>query len=180
MHLGELFRLEQYFLGKKPAASDEVVLGLLAAVLKVVTMMDALTVPIQLPRHKLDAALGRMSRQHSIAEVSEDTVVAGETADFEPRGGFHSGHILQRLRGDVLDAIQGILCLGRVHIRPPIEHAALAGDSAETPFFPADGQVLVLDALRFEASVYQADFEFFEVPELRHVGLIVHFEIPLV
>jgi hypothetical protein len=40
--------------------------------------------------------------------------------------------------------------------------------------------VLVLDALRFEASVYQADFEFFEVPELRHVGLIVHFEIPLV
>ena len=36
--------------------------------------------------------------------------------------------------------------------------------------------MLVLDALRFEASVYQADFEFFEIPELRHVGLIVHFE----
>ena len=41
---------------------------------------------------------------------------------------------------------------------------------------PSDGQVLVLDALRLEAGVYQADFEFLEVPELRHVGLIVHFE----
>ena len=36
--------------------------------------------------------------------------------------------------------------------------------------------MLVLDALRLEAGVYQADFEFLEVPELRHVGLIVHFE----
>jgi hypothetical protein len=47
---------------------------------------------------------------------------------------------------------------------------------AETPFFPADGQMLILDALRLKAGVYQADFEFLEVPELRHVGLIVHFE----
>ena len=39
--------------------------------------------------------------------------------------------------------------------------------------------MLVLDALRFEAGVYQSDFEFFEVPELCHVGLIVHFEILL-
>ena len=44
---------------------------------------------------------------------------------------------------------------------------------------PSDGQVLVLDALRLKAGVYQADFEFLEVPELRHVGLIVHFEILL-
>ena len=36
--------------------------------------------------------------------------------------------------------------------------------------------MLVLNALRFETSVYQTDFEFFEVPELCHVGLIVHFE----
>jgi len=28
--------------------------------------------------------------------------------------------------------------------------------------------------------VYQADFEFLEVPELCHVGLFVHFEILLV
>ena len=41
---------------------------------------------------------------------------------------------------------------------------------------PSDGQVLILDALRLKAGVYQADFEFLEVPELRHVGLIVHFE----
>ena len=39
--------------------------------------------------------------------------------------------------------------------------------------------MLILDALRLKVGVYQADFEFLEVPELRHVGLIVHFEIPL-
>ena len=59
MYLVELFWLEQYFLGKKPAASDEVVLGLLAAVLEVVTVVDTLAVPIPLPRHKPDAALGQ-------------------------------------------------------------------------------------------------------------------------
>ena len=80
-------------------------LGLLAAVLEVVTVVDTLAVPIPLPRYKLDAALGRMPRQHSIAEVSEDAVVAIQSAGFELRGGFHSGHILQRLRGDVLNAI---------------------------------------------------------------------------
>ena len=58
MYLVELFWLEQCFLGKKPAASDKVVLGLLAAVLEVVTVVDTLAVPIPLPRHKLDAALG--------------------------------------------------------------------------------------------------------------------------
>jgi hypothetical protein len=50
---------------------------------------------------------------------------------------------------------------------------------AETPFFPADGQMLILDALRLKVGVYQADFEFLEVPELCHVVLIVHFEILL-
>ena len=81
MYLVELFWLEQCFLGKKPAASDKVVLGLLVAVLEVVTVVDTLAVPIPLPRHKPDAALGRMPRQHSIAEVSEDAVVA-----LQPRG----------------------------------------------------------------------------------------------
>ena len=33
------------------------------------------------------------------------TVITLQSAGFELRGGFHSGHILQRLRGDVLDAI---------------------------------------------------------------------------
>ena len=62
----------------------------------------------------------------------------------------------------------------------PVQHAASAGDPVEAPFFPSDGQMLILDALRLKVGVYQADFEFLEVPELRHVGLIVHFEIPLV
>ena len=75
--------------------------------------------------------------------------------------------------------LQSILRPNTVHVLLPVQHAALAGYAAEMPFFPADGQVLILDVLRLEAGVYQADFEFFEVPELRHVGLIVHFEIPL-
>ena len=43
--------------------------------------MDALTVPIPLPRYKLDAALGRIPRQHSITKVREDTV-GRETASW--------------------------------------------------------------------------------------------------
>ena len=78
------------------------------------------------------------------------------------------------------DALQSILRADAIHVLLPVQHAAPSGDLAETPFFPADGQVLILDALRLKAGVYQADFEFLEVPELRHVGLIVHFEIPLV
>ena len=93
MYLSELFWLEQYFPGKKPAASDKVVLGLLVAVLEVVTVVDALTVPIPLSRYKPDAALGGVARQHRAAEVRKDAVVAGETADFEPQGGFQNRHV---------------------------------------------------------------------------------------
>ena len=93
MYLSELFWLEQYFLGKKPAASDKVVLGLLVAVLEVVTVVDALTVPIPLSRYKPDAALGGVTRQHRAAKVRKDAVVAGETADFEPQGSFQNRHV---------------------------------------------------------------------------------------
>ena len=75
-------------------------------------------------------------------QVSENTVVAIQTAGFELRSGFHSGHILQRLRGDVLDALPGILCLGRVRGLPTIEHTALAGDAAEGCAVPKDRQLL--------------------------------------
>ena len=78
------------------------------------------------------------------------------------------------------DALQRILRTGDVDTLLPVQHAASAGDPVEAPFFPSDGQMLILDALRLKVGVYQADFEFLEVPELRHVGLIVHFEIPLV
>ena len=74
------------------------------------------------------------------------------------------------------DDPQSILCADAIHVLLSVQHAAPSGDPAEVVALPSDGQVLVLDALRLEAGVYQADFEFLEVPELRHVGLIVHFE----
>ena len=142
--------------------------------------MDALSVPIPLPRYKPDAALGRMSRQHSIAEVSEDTVVALQSCGLELRCALHRRHVFCDHGSGIDDDLQSILCADAIHVLLSVEHAAPSGDPAEVVILPSDGQVLVLNALRFEASVYQADFEFFEVPELRHVGLIVHFEIPLV
>ena len=109
-------------------------------------------------------------------EVSENAVVAGETAGFEKRRSFQNRHVFRSRFGGVDYASQRILRPNTVHVLLSVQHAALAGDTAETPFFPADGQMLILDALRLKAGVYQADFEFLEVPELRHVGLIVHFE----
>ena len=77
------------------------------------------------------------------------------------------------------NGLQSVLRADAIHVLLPVQHTAPSGNSTEVVILPSDGQVLVLNALRFETSVYQTDFEFFEVPELRHVGLIVHFEIPL-
>ena len=77
------------------------------------------------------------------------------------------------------NGLQSVLRADAIHVLLPVQDTAPSGDPAEVVILPSDGQVLILNALRFEASVYQTDFEFFEVPELRHVGLIVHFEIPL-
>ena len=77
------------------------------------------------------------------------------------------------------DALQSVLRADAIHVLLPVQHTAPSGNSAEVVILPSDGQVLILDALQLKAGVYQADFEFLEVPELRHVGLIVHFEIPL-
>ena len=146
MHLGELFRLEQCFPGKKPAASDEVVLGLLAAVLEVVTVVDTLAVPILLPRHKLDAALGRMPRQHSIAEVSEDTVVALQPRGLELRCALHRRHVFRGHGSGIDDGLQSVLRADAIHVLLPVQHAAPSGDPAEVVAFPSDGQVLVLES----------------------------------
>ena len=92
----------------------------------------------------------------------------------------HRRHVFRGHGSDMDDGLQCVLRTGDVDTLLPVQHAASAGDPVEAPFFPSDGQMLILDALRLKVGVYQADFEFLEVPELRHVGLIVHFEIPLV
>ena len=112
------------------------------------------------------------------AKVSEDAVVAIQSAGFELRGEFHSGQILQRLRGDVLDAIQGVLCLGRVRVLPPIEHAALAGDAAEGCAVPKDGQLLSLQRQGSNARTVQGNTDFFKVAELPACVLGVHVSDP--
>ena len=77
------------------------------------------------------------------------------------------------------DSLQSVLRANAIYVLLSVQHTAPSGDSTDVVILPSDGQMLVLDAFRFKASVYQADFEFLEVPELRHVGLIVHFEILL-
>ena len=62
----------------------------------------------------------------------------------------------------------------------PVQHAALAGDAAEVPFFPANGQVVILDRLHRETVLPQPGGGFFKVTELRGFVLIVHCEVLLV
>jgi hypothetical protein len=122
----------------------------------------------------LNAVFARSACQHRVAKVSEDTVVAIQSAGFELRSGFHSGHILQRLRGDVLDAKQGILCLGRVHILSPIEHAAPAGDSTQRSIVPQNGTFAVFQRLCFKAHTVERNADFFEVAKLLPSVAVVH------
>ena len=53
-------------------------------------------------------------------------------------------------------------------------------DWAETPFFPADGQVVILNRLHRETVLSQPGGGFFKVTELRGFVLIVHCEVLLV
>ena len=62
----------------------------------------------------------------------------------------------------------------------PVQHAALAGDAAETPFFPADGQVVIFDWLYRETVLPQPGGGFFKETELRGFVLFVHCEVLLV
>ena len=72
---------------------------------EVVSVGHARAVIVPIPCNELNAVFAWSTRQHRAAKVSKDAVVAIQPAGFELRGGFHSGHILQRFRGDVLDAI---------------------------------------------------------------------------
>ena len=72
---------------------------------EVVSVGHACAVKVPIPCDELNAVFAWSTCQHRAAEVSEDAVVAIQPAGFELWGGFHSGHILQRLHGDVLDAI---------------------------------------------------------------------------
>lgn len=85
-----------------------------------------------------------------------------------------SGHILQCLRGDVLDTKQGILCLWRVRILPAIVHAALAGDAAQRRIVPQDGELAFFRRLCFKARTMERNANFFEVTELLSCVAAVH------
>ena len=120
-----------------------------------------------------------MPRQHRVTEVREDTVVAGETADLEKRGGFQNRHVFRSHFSGVDDALQRILRPDAVHVLLPVQHAALAGNAAEAPFFPADGQVVIFNRFHRETVLPQPNGGFFKVTELRGFVLIVHFGILL-
>ena len=56
-------------------------------------MLCAVIVPI--PCDELNAVFAWITCQHSAAKVSEDAVVAIQSAGFELRSGFHSGQLLR-------------------------------------------------------------------------------------
>ena len=107
--------------------------------MKIMSVMDAFAVEVPLPGHKLDAAFGGVARQHRVTKVSKDAVVTSEIGRLELWRGFQNRHVLRSHFGGVDDALQRILRPDAVHTLLPVQHAALAGDAAETPFFPADG-----------------------------------------
>ena len=142
--------------------------------------MGAFAVEVPLPSHELDAAFGGVARQHRAAEVRKDAVVAGETAGFEKRGGFQNRHVFRSHFGGVDHGLQRILRPDAVDTLLPVQHAALAGNAAEAPFFPADGQVVIFDRFHRETVLPQPNGGFFKETELRGSALIVHCEVLLV
>lgn len=91
--LCKLLRLKKGVFLNKSAAHGEVAFGGFIVVLEIMSVMDALSVEVPFLGHKLDASLGGVARQHCAAEVRKDAVVAGETAGFEPQGGFQNRHV---------------------------------------------------------------------------------------
>ena len=104
-YLSQLLRAEKLFLLDKPGACGEILLGGIVVLHEIVPVYHARAVIVPIPCDELNAVFARRTCQHRAAKVSEDTAVAIQSAGFELRGSLHSGHILQRLRGDVLDAI---------------------------------------------------------------------------
>ena len=144
------------------------------------SVMDALSVEVPLPSHKLDAPLGGVTRQHRVTEVREDTVVAIQSAGFEPRRGFQNRYVFRSHFSGVDHRLQSVLRAEGIDTLLPVQHAALAGNAAEAPFFPADGQVVILNRLHRETVLLQPGGGFFKVTELRGFVLIVHCEVLLV
>ena len=86
--LRKLLRLEKGAFLNEIAADGEIPLGGFIVVLKIMPVMDALSVEVPLPSHKLDAAFGGVARQHRAAEVRKDTVVTVQPTGLEKRGRF--------------------------------------------------------------------------------------------
>ncbi|MFR0768803.1 MAG: hypothetical protein ACLSHO_03635 [Dysosmobacter sp.] len=76
--------------------------------------------------------------------------------------------------------LQSVLCPDIVYVFLPVQYAALAGDTAEAPFFNADGQVVIFDWFHREAVLPQLIGGFLKEAELRGFVLIVHCEVLLV
>ena len=131
--LRKLLRLEKGAFLNEIAADGEIPLGGFIVVLKIMPVMDALSVVVPLPSHKLDAALGGVARQHRAAKVSEAAVVAIQSAGFELRGGFQNRHVFRSHFGGVDYALQRSLRTGGGTLLS-VQHAAPAGDATETPF----------------------------------------------
>ena len=94
-------------------------------------MLCAVIVPI--PCDELNAVFAWITCQHSAAKVSEDAVVAIQSAGFELRGGFQNRHVFRSHFGGVDYALQRSLRTGGGTLLP-VQHAAPAGDATETPF----------------------------------------------
>jgi len=164
----------------KSAAHGEVPLGGVIVILEIMSVMDAFAVEVPLPSHELHAAFGGVARQHCVTEVSKDAVVTGEIGRLELRCVFQNRHVFRSHFSGVDHRLQCVLCTGDVDTLLPVQHAALAGDAAETPFFPADGQVVILDRFYRETVLPQPNGGFFKETKLRGFVLIVHCEVLLV
>ena len=127
----------------------------------------------------MDTALGGVARQHRVTEVREDAVVAVQSAGFEPRGGFQNRHVFRSHFGSVDHRLQSVLRPNIVHVLLPVQHAAPAGNAAEAPFFPADGQVVILNRLHRETVLPQPNGGFFKETELCGFVLMIHFGVLL-
>ena len=67
VNLRKLLRLKKGIFLNKPAAQCEVALGGVVVLLKIVPVMDALSVEVPLPGHKLDASLGGAATVSNVA-----------------------------------------------------------------------------------------------------------------
>lgn len=178
--LRKLLRFKKGVFWNKPAADGEVSLGGIVVILKIMSVMDAFAVEVLLPSHELDAPLGGVGRQHCVTKVREDAVVTIQSAGFEPRCGFQNRHVFRSHFDGVNHRLQSVLRPDIVYVFLPVQYAALAGDTAEAPFFNADGQVVIFDWFHREAVLPQLIGGFLKKAELCGFVLMIHFGVLLV